>query len=85
VDVSLQADLLAHLAQVLTPHLPVLRIMEQQVSKLGSLLHQMRSGEAGTPLHEPGDSQHLTQHDSRVVEAQRLVEVAGQQIAVGAH
>ena len=82
VDVPLQANLLAHLPQILSPDSAILRIVQQQIRQLGALLHQMHARESGTLFHEPGNTQHLAQGDSGVVEAQRLIEVAHQQVTL---
>ena len=72
----------ADLPQILSPDPAILRVVQQQVRQLGALLHQMHSGESGTLFHEPGNTQHLAQGDSGVVEAQRLIEVAHQQVTL---
>ncbi len=82
MDVPLQANLLADLPQILSPDPAILRVVQQQVRQLGALLHQMHSREPGTRFQEPGNTQHLAEGDSGVIEAQRLVEVARQQITL---
>ena len=83
-DVLLQPDALADLDEVLPPHAAVLRVVQEQVGQLAALLHQV----------EPRQARHLAPRSPAlpssslsttpgVVEAQRLVEVARQQVVLG--
>ncbi len=82
MDVALEPNLFAYSLQILPPDPAILGVMQQQVRQLGALLHQMHSREPGTFFQEPGNAQHLAQGDAGVVEAQRLVEIARQQVAL---
>src|SRR5262249_9419465 len=79
-DVVLQPDALADLVEVLPADLPVFGVVQQQVGQLSALLHEVDPCQAGDLLLEARGAQQLAEHDPRVVEAQRLVEVAGEQV-----
>ena len=59
-----------------------LRIMQQQVGQLRPLLHQVEFGHAFRLALEflGRNANQLAQHVTGVVESQRLVEVAGEQV-----
>src|SRR5579864_3120789 len=85
VDVLLQADALAHFPQVFGTHAVVkLRIVQQQVSQFSSLLHEVELGHAlGLAFEFFGrDAEQLAQHVSRVVIAQRLIEITGKYVVL---
>src|SRR5579864_8717004 len=85
VDILLQANALAHFPQVLGTHAVVkLRIVQQQVGQLSPLLHEIE------PSHALGlaleffcrNAEQLAQHVSRVVVAQRLIEITGKYLVL---
>ena len=67
--------------EVLAAHLAVLGIVEQQIGQLGALLHEVGARQPGDLVVEPVGAEQLAQHDARIVEAQCLIEIAGDQIA----
>ena len=80
LDIVLEANAFAHLDQIVTPHPRTkLRIMQQQIRKLGALLNQVQLrhalGLALEFLHR--NAQQLAQYVARIVEGQRLIEIAG--------
>ncbi len=84
LDVSLEANALAHFAQMFLPNFRLeLRIMQQQVSELSPLLHQVDLGHAlGFALEFFGrNSDQLGEHVTGIVEGERLVKVARENIA----
>ncbi len=81
----LQADATAHLFQVLLSNPPVFRIVEQKIGELGALIHQMHGREPRALFLEPADAEHLAQEEAGIVEAERLIEVTGQQIVLWVH
>jgi hypothetical protein len=56
------------------------RIVQQQVRELAALLHQIQLGHPGNLAFKLGKryAEQLAEHVPRIVEAQRLVKVAGQ-------
>jgi hypothetical protein len=54
--------------------------MEQQICELRPLLNQVHGGQSGALLGKAPDPKHLAQQNSRIIEAQRLIEVAGQEV-----
>ena len=83
-DVALQPDVSPYLEQVGPPHTAVLRVVPKQVRELGAFLHEIELGETRDLGIETIDPEPLAQQATRIVEAERLVEVADQQI-VPAH
>src|SRR5579863_2494383 len=59
-----------------------LGIVQQQVGELPALLHkvELRHARGLALILAGGNSQQLTEHVARVIEAQRLVEVAGKNV-----
>src|SRR5687768_2901688 len=84
-DVALEADPLPHLDEVLTSHPAELGIVPQQVRQFGTLLHQVETRQSAHLRLEAGDAEHLAQHQAGVVEAQRLIEVADEQVPSRCH
>src|SRR5882762_2262426 len=85
LDVVLEANALAHLDQVVAPHSRTeLRIMQEKISQLGTLLNQVQLRHALDFALEFLDrnAQQLAQDVTRIVEGQRLIEVAGKQIVL---
>ena len=62
-----------------------LRIVPQQIREFRPLLDQLRAGQSVHFFLEATDAEHLTQHHARIVEAQRLIEVAGHEVFVFLH
>src|SRR5439155_8582108 len=80
LDVVLEMHPLARLDQMLAAHAPELRIVAKQVRELGALLDEVDAGESRDLLPEARGTDQLAQNDSRVVEAQGLVEIASHEI-----
>src|SRR5205814_9156244 len=74
-DVLAQPHAAPRLHEVLAAHAPELRVVANEVGQLSALLHEVARGEAGDLLLERGGADDLAQDDTRVVEAERLVEV----------
>jgi len=85
LDVLLEADALPDLHQVLAPHAAVIRVVPQQIRELPALLDEVGAREACDLFTKPGDSHDLAEDDPRIVEAQRLVEIACEQIFLRHH
>jgi hypothetical protein len=68
---------LTSLEQVLFANIPELRIVSQQISEFSPLLHEIGFRQSGDLLVEPGDAHNFTENTPSILEAQRLVEVAG--------
>ena len=71
----LEAYALAGFDEMFAAHAAELRIVADEIGELAALLHEMAGREAGDLLLEVGDSEQLAQLESRVVEAQRLIEI----------
>ena len=85
VDVGLQPNGLAGLVQMFAAHARAeFGIVQQQVGELASLLHQVQLSHPGglTLEFAGGNPQQLGQHVARVVEAQGLVKIAGEYVAL---
>src|SRR5262249_40021900 len=76
--VVLQADTLAGLHEMLAPNSAKIRTMEDQVAELRALLHEICLGKALRLVVKIVKSDEFAQYDSRIVETERLVEIAGQ-------
>ena len=76
------SKILADLDQVLLAHAPILRIVQKKISQLGALLNQVQFRHALDFALEFLDrnAQQFAQDVTRIVEGQRLVEIAGKQI-----
>jgi len=68
------------LDQIFSAHAPKLRIVAQQVRELGAFLHEIEPRQVRDLVLKAGDAEHLAQHETRVVETQRLVKIAHQQV-----
>jgi hypothetical protein len=55
------------------------RVVPDQVRELAALLDKIARGEARDLVLEPGDAEQLAQNLTRVVEAQRLIEIGRDQ------
>ena len=85
VDVRLQAHALARFVKMLATHFRAeLGIVQQQVGKFASLLHQVQLRHASGLALEfgLGNAQQLGQNVARVVEAQGLVKIAGEYVSL---
>ena len=76
----LEANAAPDLDQVLAANPPKLRVVPEQIRELGALLNEIEPIESGNTLIEVVDAEHLTQQSPGIVEAQRLVEIADQQV-----
>ena len=83
VDVGLEADAVAHFHEVLAAHLAVLGVVEQEVGELGALLHKVDARQALHLFFEAVRPEQLAEDDPGVVEAQRLIEIAREQVLPG--
>ena len=81
-DVVLEAHAPAGLEQVFAADAAELGIVQEQVSELAALLDEADSGQSGDALVEAADAHHLAQHGAGIVEAERLVEVADEEIVL---
>lgn len=79
-DVLLERNALADLVQVLAAATAELRIVQQQVGELRSLLHQVEVRHASRFALEflGGNAEQFAEHVAGVVEAECLVEIAGE-------
>src|SRR2546426_9691027 len=68
-----------------SPHPAVIRVVPQQIRQLPALLDEVGAREACDLFTKPRDSHDLAQNDPGIVEAQRLVETARQQIFLRHH
>lgn len=82
-DVALEAHPPADLHEVLAPYRAELGIVTQKIGQLAALLDQVGAGQAGDLLRERRAPDELAQDEARVVEAQRLIEVAREQEFLG--
>ena len=73
-----QPDAAARLDQVLAAHAAELRVVPDQVGQLAALLDEVAGREARDLLFEARHAEQLAQHDARIVEAERLVEIRRQ-------
>ena len=79
VDVRLQPDATAHLHEVLAPHAAVLGIVQQEIRQLATLLHQVEARQTGDLIDEARRPEQFAQDNTRIIEAQRLIEIAREQ------
>ena len=63
--------------EVFAPDPAECRVVPQQVGQFRALLDQMGARKPGDLLVEVVDAEHLAEDHARIVEAQRLVKVAG--------
>src|ERR1700683_514083 len=83
-DIPLEANALAYLVKMFLAHLGFeLRVVEKQVGEFGSLLDQVNLRHAFGFAFElrGGDADQLGEHVAGVVEGERLIEVACENIA----
>jgi len=81
-DIVFQPHTLAGLNEMLTAHAPKRRIMPQQIRQLRPLLDEMRTCKPSHPLLEVRNANQLAKHMAGVIETERLVKVAREQISV---
>ena len=72
----LQANSPAGFYEVLVTHAAKIRIMENQIAELGTLLNEVDVRKALDLVVKAVKTDELAQHDSRIVETERLIEVA---------
>jgi hypothetical protein len=75
-NVGFQADPLANLDEVFSADPAELRIVQQKIRELTALLHQVDIRQSVYALAEARNAQKIAQHVPRIVETERLVEVA---------
>src|SRR6266480_747884 len=78
-DVVLQADAFAGFREVLAAHAAEIRVVENEIAELRALLHEVHLREAVDLVAESVETDELAKNHARVVEAERLVKIAGQQ------
>jgi len=61
---------------VLPTHAAKIRIMENQIAELGTLLNEIDVRKALDLVAKAMKTNELAQHDARIVETERLIEVA---------
>ena len=81
-DVALQADAASDFGQILPAHAPVFGIVAHEVGQLAALLHKVQPREASHLVLETGDAEQLAQRDTGIVETERLIEIACEQIVL---
>jgi hypothetical protein len=64
------------LHEVLAAHPAKIRIMENQIAELRTLLNEVNVRKALDLVVKVVKTNELTQHDSRIVETERLIEIA---------
>jgi hypothetical protein len=83
-DMVLEPHPPAGLDEVLPPHPPELRVVPDQIGELPALMDEVAPAQAVHLRLETGHAEQVGQHGARIVEAERLVEVRGQQIVISA-
>ena len=71
------------LHEVLAAHAAKIWIMENQVAELRALLDEVHLGQSGNLIVEAVKTDEFAQSYPRIIETERLVEVAGQKIVLG--
>jgi hypothetical protein len=64
------------LHEVLATYAAKIRVMENQIAKLRTLLNEVDVRKALDLVVKAVKTNELTQHDSRIVETERLIEIA---------
>ena len=72
----LQTNSLAGLDEVLEAHAAKIRIMENQVAELRTLLNEIDVGKTLDLVVKAMKANELAQHDSRIVETEGLIKIA---------
>src|SRR5882672_2887647 len=72
----------AGLHEVLATNAAKIRIMENQITELGTLLNEIDVRKALDLVVKAVKTNELAQHNSRIVETERLIEIAGEQKVV---
>src|SRR2546421_7754094 len=68
---------------MLTAYAPKLGIVAKEIRELGALLDQVNVRKTGDLLAEVRHTDQLAENESGIVEAQRLAEVAGDEVVAG--
>ena len=84
-DVTLEPDATANLHEIGAAYAAEFRIVQDQIGQLGARLDEIQSRQAGDASAEVVDAEHVAHHVTGVVEAQRLVEVAHEQVMLACH
>ena len=77
-NVVLQANTFPGVHEVLAAHAAKIRVVQDEVAELRALLDEVHLRETLHLVVEAVKADELAKNDSRVVEAERLVEIAGQ-------
>src|SRR5205823_3131705 len=77
--VVLQADAFAGFREVLAAHTAEIRVVENEIAELRALLHKVHLREAVDLVAEAVETDELAKNHARVIEAERLVKITGQQ------
>src|SRR6266550_2380255 len=80
VDVSLAANAAPDIDEIIAPYAPELGVVAEQIRQLGTRLHEVESREAGDLFGEVDQAERLAQDVAGVIEAQRLVKIAYEQV-----
>src|SRR2546430_2073234 len=80
VDISLAANAPPDVDEIIAPYAPELRVVAEQIGQLGTRLHEVESREAGDLFGEVDQAERLAQDVAGVIEAQRLVKIAYEQV-----
>src|SRR5713226_3884967 len=75
----LQADALTGFDKMLATHFAEVRIMQNEIAEFRALLDEVHLRKAFHLVIEAVKADQFAENDSRVVEAERLVKIAGQQ------
>jgi hypothetical protein len=75
-DIMFQTNSPAGLYEVLATHGAKIRFMENQLAELGTLLNETDVRKALDLVVKAMKTNELAQHDSRIVETERLIEIA---------
>ena len=77
-DIVLQADALASFDEVLSTDTAKFRIVEDEIAELCALLDKIHLREPSDLVVEARQSDEFAQNETRVIETERLVEIARQ-------
>src|ERR1700730_65973 len=78
-----QSDASARFHKVFMANTAKLRVVPDEVRELPALLNEVAACEPRDPFLKAADPQQLAQDQTRVIEAQRLIEVGRQQVVSG--
>ena len=82
-NVTAQANPSARFIQVLPTDAAKLGIVADQIGQLPTLLDQVALGQPANLLVKVGRAEDLAQHRPRVIEAEGLIEIGGNQVVRG--